>query len=1264
MSANNRISTIVERQLPDFIRADHPNFVALFKKYYEFLEQEGMSGSLRVNKSLPDYADVDSTRSDLIQYLKTKIIPDFPDETALSKEKVIKLAKSFYQKKGTPDSFKFLFKVVYGVDIEVYFPKDDILKVSDGKWKLPQALRLSIIGTENENFDISLLVKRKGVGEISRTTCVIEQAYRTIDVTTGKEVVEVYISNINRLFDNGENLVVDYGGAAPFSSKIISLISNIKLYRNRFGVYQQGLNYVTGDPVAIIGGLAAANDAIKAVATVGNVSSGSIASVDILSRGYYFRPTPNSLIRVTAAAGIGSDIVINAIYEDAGNADYFLFNTDSIAYMLTQKIYDASNNYYSFDNVAFPTIIGTTGAGNTTNSINLYSTGYAASAVTDYYAGYLVQIVGGLGVDGAQNSATIISYNGTTKIATLNTSIQTGNSLSIAAGANSNVSIRANAQTSIAKVSSYANVLLGTIRSVDVIEGGSFFKAPITLGAISVHETNYTTNQGSISIGQNFSDYITTTTPPTVRLTTGSASSIDDFYLGCRLFLDVGATEHYVNVIGYVGATKTLLLDRTFESNINQTNIRNMTMRLDFRDNVRSTGRLGKLVVYSGGTGYSGTDYLEFVGTGYGAKANLVVSSGVIVSATLNTASRGEGYYENPTIVVRDSTGNLSAGANASIRAFRLSDGENLSPNPDDVGKIQDFVLSNRGFDYESTPLVSIKIIDVLTNNLSPTVALAESSAAWQGGTTNATATFNGRVDSVYRANTTHSVIRLYNYSGTINVQQPIQLQSTTGNISATVLSEDAVISFNGINPAVTRTYPVIYGNGLAKANAEFLNGLIKYNGYYLNTDGFISADKRLQNKDYYHNFSYEIQSEKTLADFGATVYRVAHPAGMQLLAKTILKTDEDLTATINMASTITSLNSATTNVTASAFDTNARAIIAGTLTPSVNVGDLIRIGSATTDRYLTKVVKAIANTQSAPTLTLDFIGGEFNLLPNGTSILTLDSNTSFMGDGRIATTNNSNVLTVTGNTSALTPTIAVGDSIRFNIADYRTNLLTYSEGFDQASWVKVSGSILANTVTAPDGTFSADLFYPSVTGTATRLYQNAPILLPQVFSVYAKAAGVNFLNFRRPNNSVAADVYFDLVNGIVTSGTGTIVSAGNGWYLCSAAVSTTGAAVSFAASDASGSTTVTASGTSGIYIWGAQLREAGSSSGYIPTTTVAVTSSLTNVIYTSNVVAITGNTIQVNTLQHLITSVSNNKPYQVFPSYVNTTYQIITSAP
>jgi hypothetical protein len=84
------------------------------------------------------------------------------------------------------------------------------------------------------------------------------------------------------------------------------------------------------------------------------------------------------------------------------------------------------------------------------------------------------------------------------------------------------------------------------------------------------------------------------------------------------------------------------------------------------------------------------------------------------------------------------------------------------------------------------------------------------------------------------------------------------------------------------------------YGNGRAKAKAQFANGLIEFDGFYLNTDGFPSADKVLQDGIKYHNFSYEVQSEKSLAEFETPIHNIVHPSGLLLISKTVSKSEED----------------------------------------------------------------------------------------------------------------------------------------------------------------------------------------------------------------------------------------------------------------------------------------------------------------------------------------------------------------------------------
>jgi hypothetical protein len=1105
MFANNNISVIVEDQLPEFIRADHPTFVNLLKKYYEYLELDGKT--VNVGKQLYDYMDIDTTRQDLIRYFKSKIIPNFPEESELSTEKVIKAAREFYSKKGTPDSFKFLFRTLYNQEVDVYFPKQDILRASDGKWKLPQALRLSFadvltlvpggnvnvsistantvvanginlvfenltvntsirIGEEKrkitgvnaagdfltveipfastannasntqiydsarlfrvtpneyEDFDVNLLERKLGIGEISRTTCIIEKAVKSVDKDTGREFVELYVSNVTRLFDAGENLVVEYidenGLQQTFKSKIVSLISNIRLFRNRLGVVQTGRKYKPGDPVAIFGGLNPDSDeAVKAVATVQKVSTGGIESVSLVNDGYFFRAEPNSEVRIFSDSGIGASLLISGIWEDGGaNSDIFNFNTDALVYKRDIVLNDEDG--FDFDNVTtFANQISTVGT--TTTTVNLDSVTYTPSSINDYYKSFVIKIVDGTGVNGTPNSALISQYYGANQIAVLSSA------LGIAPDATSNVLIYANAQTEIGRAFSYETITLGKIRLLDLEDGGSFFEQPPTFDAISLHDTDYSIDEDRIAIpsGQ-FSNYNPLAQPfPTIRLNSSnnSYSLANGFYTGTRLFLDVGQTEHFAVVVDYIvtnpqtsSNVKTLFLDRKFENNINPINIDRFNLFLDLRANVRGTGRLGTILVKKGGDGYSSGDQIEFIGTGYGANATLTVVGGEITAVTLT--ERGEGYYQSPSFRILDSSGALSAGANVELEILGLSDGEEFVAETEDIGRIQSFRIINRGFDYAETPIVSLKIVDILTDTLAQGTIVLGGDSVWQGGATNAGSTFNGLVDEIYRADSTNTVIRVFNYNGSINTAQPLQISTLSGNIAVNVSTQNTSISFNEVNPAEPRPYPLFYGDGLAKANAEFLRGLIQYDGFYLNTDGFISADKKLQDDKYYHNYSYEIQSSKSLDEYKETIKRVAHPAGMQLLSRFLIRDtlDEIVTVSANIAVTNTNLS---TNINTS-FSSNVVYGNSSNFATTANVGDIIVINTTETAR----------NKQYSRVIT--YVDG-------ANDILWLESPIGGLGDGRFAITANDADVIFFANTDAITQSLEFesNDVIQFSI--------------------------------------------------------------------------------------------------------------------------------------------------------------------------------------------------------------------------------------
>lgn len=72
-------------------------------------------------------------------------------------------------------------------------------------------------------------------------------------------------------------------------------------------------------------------------------------------------------------------------------------------------------------------------------------------------------------------------------------------------------------------------------------------------------------------------------------------------------------------------------------------------------------------------------------------------------------------------------------------------------------------------------------------------------------------------------------------------------------------------------------------GDGTAEANVSVVEGVYTYPGRYLNDDGHISSHNFLEDRDYYQNYSYVIQSDKSISSYRDVIKNVIHPSGLKL---------------------------------------------------------------------------------------------------------------------------------------------------------------------------------------------------------------------------------------------------------------------------------------------------------------------------------------------------------------------------------------------
>jgi len=160
-------------------------------------------------------------------------------------------------------------------------------------------------------------------------------------------------------------------------------------------------------------------------------------------------------------------------------------------------------------------------------------------------------------------------------------------------------------------------------------------------------------------------------------------------------------------------------------------------------------------------------------------------------------------------------------------------------------------------------------------------------------------------------------------------------------------------------------------------------------------------------------------------------------------------------------------------------------------------------------------------------------------------------------------------------------------------------NLLTFTQEFNNAAWAKTAATVTANAATAPDGTLTADKLIENTATGSHRIYQGITTSsIPYTASAYLKKGERNWAYIRLDDStSVSRHAWFNLDNGSVgtveTGLTATISSVGNGWYRCSARINAALAGTSnilFGMASADNVQTYTGDGTSGVFLWGAQL--------------------------------------------------------------------------
>lgn len=277
-----KVSELVNSQLPEFIRSDYTTFVAFLEYYYKFLEQD--QGALELVQNARQYSDIDQTTESFVKYFLTNYAKDLPVSLLVDKPLLIKKIKGLYAAKGSTLSIETLFKVLYDTVAQTNHPYDFVLRPSDGQWSLRNSIRVLLtFGSAADIKDRFLAFTKNNINytaEIVRVKSLSGNLYEIF-----------YHSAFPVPFEVNEEVTVSGTSGTLFIGTIKPTTTNVEIVSGGAGFrVGQIFNVTVGSGV----------DTLVRIARVS--STGSIQILKFLNYGYNF--TEDLSIILSNALGV------------------------------------------------------------------------------------------------------------------------------------------------------------------------------------------------------------------------------------------------------------------------------------------------------------------------------------------------------------------------------------------------------------------------------------------------------------------------------------------------------------------------------------------------------------------------------------------------------------------------------------------------------------------------------------------------------------------------------------------------------------------------------------------------------------------------------------------------------------------------------------------------------------------------------------------------------------------------------------------------
>ena len=273
---NKHIDIFIGRFIPAHISENYPKFIQFIRLWLLFSEQKGEA--VEFIQNMMAYGNIDETTLDFLENFVQQYLQDLKIPTAINKRTLVKYISQWYKAKGTEPSYRFLFSLLYGENVEIYYPKDDILRVSDGKWQYDTVIKISV---SEKNLDkVRRMAGTEIVGSDSKARALVDKVF-IYKSTTNISVASLFISEVSsnnpiRNFKSEELInCKTFDDGELFQERIFPLVIDLDIPEDNASRY-----FAEGDFIHIIHPYGS-----DAMAVVSSVHTGSIDDLIIVNGG-------------------------------------------------------------------------------------------------------------------------------------------------------------------------------------------------------------------------------------------------------------------------------------------------------------------------------------------------------------------------------------------------------------------------------------------------------------------------------------------------------------------------------------------------------------------------------------------------------------------------------------------------------------------------------------------------------------------------------------------------------------------------------------------------------------------------------------------------------------------------------------------------------------------------------------------------------------------------------------------------------------------